>query len=221
MAPDNFAKASITQQGRSNITRYVQHLKRDLEANSPPTDISGETKNALYQEEKRLEADIREGMLPVEVMRRNPTGAVSHHTRWEKEKKEKILAWKNIRRVLNPNDESEDLANVEMIRPTMAAPGDASTFMADAQIPGVFAMTPQAKENWPLGEPKIDTPLKQAERRELEEEEKKELEELRAMKRIVDQKREKQRQNGVRLAARAQAAREKRLAKEIAQGPQE
>jgi uncharacterized protein YoxC len=29
-------------------------------------------------------------------------------------------------------------------------------------------MTPQAKENWPLGEPKMDTALKQVERREAE-----------------------------------------------------
>ena len=28
-----------------------------------------------------------------------------------------------------------------------------STFMVGAQIPGHFAMTPQAKENWPLAEP--------------------------------------------------------------------
>ena len=29
--------------------------------------------------------------------------------------------------------------------------------MADAQIPGVFAMSPQAKANWPLGAPTIQT----------------------------------------------------------------
>ena len=46
------------------------------------------------------------------------------------------------------------------------ATGGVGTFMPGAQIPGNFAMTPLAKENWPLGEPKVDTPLKQAQKRE-------------------------------------------------------
>ena len=56
------------------------------------------------------------------------------------------------------------MANLEPFRPTISPTG-ISTFMGDAQIPGHFAMSPQAKANWPLPEP-VTTPVAQAHARE-------------------------------------------------------
>ena len=56
---------------------------------------------------------------------------------------------------------------MEMLRPSGITPDMATSMMLDSTIPGHSAMTPLAKANWPLGEPKVDTPLKVAERSEM------------------------------------------------------
>jgi hypothetical protein len=145
--------------------RYRQSLERDLLESSPPTDMSDETRNELLKEERRLAEEIKQGMPPQEVMWRCPTGAVDSHKKWEKSNKERILAWKNFRILNNPDDDSRDLANVEQLRSSIM-PSGTSTVMVDAQLPGHFAMTPLAKENWPLGEPKLRTPIQAAEENE-------------------------------------------------------
>jgi hypothetical protein len=168
LSPSNVAAASLTEEGRKQQSAYRQFLRRDLAENVAPTDLSGEEKNAALKAERELAEQIKEGMLPMEVMRRNPPGAVQHHIKWEREKKDTILAWKNLRRLNNPDDDSEDLANIELLRPSMAPTGVPS-FMVGAQIPGLFAMSPQAKENWPENMPEygtVDSPMKQAEARE-------------------------------------------------------
>jgi len=165
------ARLNMTADRLSNLRRRQKLLKRELNKFSPPNDLSGETQNQLYRMEKDLAEKIREGMLPREVMRKNPVGAVDQNMKWQARAKKWILIWKNIRRARNPTSEDKDLANVEHLRPEMYRPGEPSGFMGDAQITGHFAMSQQAKDNWPLGEPKIDTPLKQAERREAEENE--------------------------------------------------
>jgi hypothetical protein len=162
-------RLNMTAERIKQLKQRQKRLKRELNTYSPPTDLSGQTKDALYAQQKELEEKIREGMLPREVMRKNPVGAVDDNIRWQARAKNWILQWKNIRRALNPTSEEKDLANVERLRPEMYVPGRPSGFMGDAQITGHFAMSEQAKENWPLGEPKVDTALKQAERRELEE----------------------------------------------------
>jgi hypothetical protein len=193
LSPANVAASVLSQDGRAQLARYRSHLKHDLQQNSPPADVSGETKDAIARETDVLASKIREGMLTQEEMRRNPSGAIGRHMRWERTHKADILAWKNLRRALEPDNDDPDLANIERLRPSAVVPGAAPTFMADAQIPGVFAMSSQAKANWPLGDPKVETPLSQAERRELEE--------LRAAK-------EARVQRGRALAAKTKEARE-------------
>lgn len=221
---------SGTADQKRDAARWLYHLENDLEENSPPTDLSGETKDALYRREKELESYIAEGMLTTEEMRRNPVTAVDRHMRWEKAKKPAILEWKNIRILLNPDSDEQDLANVERLRPSGLRVDGAPTFMADAQIPGFHAMTPLAKENWPLGEPKIDTPLKQAEDRE-KEELKARLAELEAQIKALSEKpakpekrgrkiwtaeqKEEARQRGINLAKKAQEARAAKLAAQL------
>ena|SRR3990167_9384271 len=227
LSPTNIAASAMSQEGRAHMAGYHNFLQRDLAENAPPKEITGEARDELVKHERELAEQIREGMLSVETMRRNPPGAVGEHIKWERKNKEKILAWKNIRRLNNPDDDDEDLANVEMLRPSVAGSGMASTFMADAQIPGHFAQTSLAKENWPLGEPKIDTPLAQAERREFEELKARMVQleaELKADRDarkpkprerkvfMSDEKREAARQRGVNLALKAKAAREAKMA---------
>ena len=153
-----------------------QHLKRrnaleeQLETYSAPTDISGATKDVLHQRKKDLEDQIRVGMPSAEVMRRNPPGAVDMHTKWEKANKPKIIEWKNIKRMLEPNNDEKDYTNVEMLRSSGISPEAAASFMINGQIPGNFGMTALAKANWPTGMPEhgtVDTPMKQAERSEV------------------------------------------------------
>ena len=160
-----FVQAGLSAEGRAHLMKRQRDLKRELAKCTPPV-LTGEQKDALNVRRKELETDIRVGMPTQEQMRRNPVGAVDQHRRWERRTGSAILEWKNIRRALEPDSEDRDLANVEILRSSSLPTNGTSTFMADAQIPGHFAMTPVAKENWPLGEPKVDTPLKQAEKRE-------------------------------------------------------
>ncbi len=116
-----------------------------------------------------METVIRPALIPREEMRRNPAGAVGRFMRVENAKpiKQAIQHWKRSQLALEPGNEDPDLANVERFRPELIhATGGAATFMANAQIPGRFAMTSAAKANWPLGEPTVETPLKAAQKRE-------------------------------------------------------
>jgi hypothetical protein len=190
----------ITQDARKNLVNYSRFLKKDLAENVAPDKLPGEAKDALMRRRDFLVEKIREGMPPNEIMKRNPPGAVSQHMKWMAATKDYQLEYKNVQRALEPDDNSEDLANIEMLRPSMAGPaGDAATFMADAQIQGYFAQSALAKANWPLGEPKMDTALAQAERRELEE--------LRAEKaRREEEHKERQRKYGTSAEALARQA---------------
>ena len=163
----SFVQAGLSAEGRQHLAKRQQSLKRELIKCAPPV-TSGETKDALNVRRKELETSIKVGMPTQEQMRRNPVGAVDQHRRWERANKNAVLEWKNIKRVLERDSDDRDLSNVETLRPS-GAPQSVATFMADAQIPGHFAMTPQAKDNFDEifpNSPKVDTPLKQAERQE-------------------------------------------------------
>lgn len=169
LSQEPWALKDLSAERRGDLVRRRNALEEQLETYGPPTDINGETKDAIYARAKELEADIKEGMPSAEVMRRNPPGAVDMHMRWEKAKKDKIIEWKNIRRLLEPDNDEKDYTNVEMLRSAGITRDMAASYMMEAQIPGHFAQTELAKANWPLGEPKADTVLKQAERQEIAE----------------------------------------------------
>jgi hypothetical protein len=165
---DNPAKKDLDQQLRDNLAKRRNYLRKELQESRPPDDLPGETKDALAKRLEVLNDKIAAGMLTEEVMWRNPTGAVDRNLKWHHATKFDNQERRNILVLLNPHDTSRSFRSVELLRKSQAYQGGAATFMANAQLPGNFAMTPQAKENWPLGEPKVDTPLKQAERREAE-----------------------------------------------------
>jgi hypothetical protein len=166
---DNPAKKDLDQQLRDNLAKRRNYLRKELMETKPPDDLPGEVKDALTKKLHELQEKISAGMLTEEVMWRNPTGAVDRNLRWHHDNKFDIQHMRNILTLLNPHDTSRSFRSVEHLRKSQAhLNGGAATFMANAQLPGNFAMTPQAKENWPLGEPKMDTALKQVERREAE-----------------------------------------------------
>lgn len=119
-----------------------------------------------------MEQTIRPALTTREDMRRNPAGAVGRFMRVENAKpiKQAIHQWKRAQLTLEPGNEDPDLANVERFRPEkIHDTGGTSTFMANAQIPGHFAMTAKAKENWPEGMPAqgtVNSPLAQGQKKE-------------------------------------------------------
>jgi hypothetical protein len=161
----------LTERGRAQMQSRRRALEDDLEENTPPR-VSGGTKDALAVRLRELEENIRGGMPTVEVMRRNPPGAVDMHDRWSKRTKDMQIERKNILKVLDPDNEDKDYCSVEMLRPSGVTQEMAATFMMNSQIPGNFAMTPLAKANWPAGMPEygtVNSPMKQAEAREADE----------------------------------------------------
>lgn len=156
------------------IRQELRRLDKQLVAQSPRP-ITPEERDVLAKKKTELLADVTSGMLTKEEMRKNPSGAVHRHISWERTNKKKIMQLKNIMIQLEPDSDDPDLANLERYRPESrtAGPG-ATTFMADAQIPGHFAMTNAAKANWPADLPPHGTAnsvLAQAQRREKTSEE--------------------------------------------------
>lgn len=161
------APAYVTGVNRGDANKRARDVQRiiDTQVAKPLTGAHKDKVAALAQEV--METVIRPALLPREEMRRNPAGAVGKFIRQENSRpvQQAIQHWKRAQLAVEQGNPDPDLANVERFRPELMQPG-ASTFMVGAQIPGNFAMTPQAKENWPLGEPQVDTPLKQAQRKE-------------------------------------------------------
>lgn len=142
---------------RAKAAKRYSELKRTIEREAPkPVEEAGR-RNMVYEKAKQVRDQvIKPSMLSRSVMRRNPPGAVE--TFMERENspyvKRGILAFKRAMLGLNPHDTKP--LNMELIRPEGGGESTAS-FMADAQIPGGFTMSEQAKANWPLGEPTSKT----------------------------------------------------------------
>lgn len=216
LAQPEWARRDITARQVEELNERVENIETQLTEQAPPR-VSGQAKDALNARRLELEDKIRAGMVADEEMRRNPTGSVYKHIKWEKDNIFDVLEWKNIKRVLEPDSEDPELCSVELLRPSIL-PQSGSTFMADSQIPGHFAMTAKAKENFDKtfpDSPTIDTPLKQLGRSEAEERLAKlelELKDLKAtaspksIKRHVDlETRAKQRASRIKWLANKQA----------------
>ena len=162
----------LSSERRGDMMNRAKDLRKQLDKHGAPDKLSGETMDALEKLRVELEDKIRPGLLPHEVMWRNPAGAADQHLKREKAIKPYILMWKNVRAMQNPHNTDQDLRNIETLRPSLGNPHGAATFMANARLPGNFAMTPEAKANFDQtfpDSPTIDTAMKQVERREAEE----------------------------------------------------
>ncbi len=158
---------------RGAASRRLRAITKTLNEQSPKP-LDPIRKDKVHNLANQLLGEIKGQMLPQSTMRRNPPGAVDNFRRGEgsPDTKSKILVWKRGMRALDPDNADTDYTNLEKYRNEGVNPDGTSTFMADAQIPGKFAMTPLAKENWPLGEPTVDTAVKQVAKRELSEKQK-------------------------------------------------
>ena len=124
------------------LVRNIRSIEDDLEENAPPK-IESSTRDVLLMRQRELREKIKTGMLTHEEMRRNPPGAVDRHRRWESQNKDRILEYKNICRVLEPDSDAKDLASVEVFRPSRPFAYD-----SNAQIAGHVAYSSVPQDNW-------------------------------------------------------------------------
>lgn len=132
-------------QNPGKMKQQNDRRKANLQAQSPPTDLRPSQREKLAKLEVVTRAFVAENMPTAEQMRHNPPGAVDHHIAWDRYTKRALLAWKAARILLNPTSDARDLANFERYRPSNAATRNLFT---DGQIPGQFALSPQAKANY-------------------------------------------------------------------------
>src|SRR3990167_620710 len=118
--------------------------KANLAAQSPPTDLRPSQRDKLAKLETVTREFVADNMPTAEQMRHNPPGAVDHHIAWDRHVKRALLCWKNVRILLNPTSDAVDLANFERYRPANAA---TRNLFPDGQVPGQWALSPQAKAN--------------------------------------------------------------------------
>ncbi len=131
-------------------------------------DFSPEERDKASKRVKELEAQIKEGMLSHEEMRRNPPGAVDQNVWWERKNKKKISLWRDLNMALHkgiPADQAQALTSVERLRPRVSRLN-----MDNAQIPQARTFSfpsEQYKENYDAifkqPEPDEATPLDEAE----------------------------------------------------------
>ena len=145
------------------LTNRRRKAQKQLDAQSPEP-LTGAEKDKLNALEKRLRERITHNMPTEEVMRKNPTGAVDWHQRWERATKPLVRMWKNVRIQLNPDNSDRDLANIERYRPC----GAQNKLRTDAQISGHMSYGNIDDEQWPFAKPE-NTSLDQAKRRYEEE----------------------------------------------------
>ena len=132
-------------QNPGKLKQQNDRRKANLAAQSPPTDLRPAQRDKLAKLEAVTRDFVAENMPTAEQMRHNPPGAVDHHMAWERHAKRALLTWKNVRILLNPTSDALDLANFERYRPANVATRNLFT---DGQIPGQFALGPQAKANY-------------------------------------------------------------------------
>ena len=166
------APAYVTGVDRGAAAKRSREVEKAiaLQAAKPLTGVERDKVAKLAAEV--LERDIRPALLPREEMRRNPAGAVGRFLKEENspQVQHAIQQWKRAQLAIESGNPDPDLANIERFRPEkIHDTGGVSTFSAGAQIPGNFAMTPLAKENWPLGEPTATTAIGEVKKREMTE----------------------------------------------------
>lgn len=143
---------------RGAARRRYQEISRTL-AEQAPKAIPGERANLVKRLcDSVLERVLKPALLPQAIMRRNPTTAVGRALKQEFARPFKVaaLTWKRGMQALGVADganQDPDWTNLERFRPEVGGPGDPASFMADAQIPGHFAMSSQAKANFPFADP--------------------------------------------------------------------
>jgi hypothetical protein len=142
-------------QDKAALRLQAKQLKQTLEEQAPKPYETAVEQDAAAKRERELRGEILQGIPSQEEMRRKRSDSVHKHMTWEKANKTKILEWREIVKRLEPESDDPNLTSIEKYRPSMPYAYDPND-----QIAGHHAMTPAAKENWPLGEPKAETAVK-------------------------------------------------------------
>lgn len=162
-ADQSLSQAKSEDAGTIRASR--NKTQKQLDEGSP-VPLTGKEKDTLNALEKKLRARITTNMPTEETMRKNPAGAVDHHTKWERANKSLIRMWKNVKIQLNPENQDRDLCNIDKYRPS----GQTDRMRTDAQIPGLMSFGTVPQENWDqIFDAPTNTALEQAKRREYEE----------------------------------------------------
>jgi len=150
---------------RAKAARRARELRQMIDGQIPKPIRDSKQKDDVHRlSEEVLTETVRPALLPLDVMKRNPAGALRAYQRGEGSRgvKRAILAVKRARLALEAEAPDPDGANLESYRPG----GYAGYSRTEAQLPGGFAMTDQAKANWPLGEPTARTAVGEVKMRE-------------------------------------------------------
>jgi len=97
------------------MRREVRFLEQAIKDGTPPR-ITGQKKDELKKEADKLAEEIRKNMPSFSEMRdpaRYP-GAIQKNIMWEKAQQANVLKWKQIQRILEPQNPTA--SNVEMLR---------------------------------------------------------------------------------------------------------
>jgi len=121
-------------EGKLNKGQSREAIRRiDKMLEQAPPDLTPEQRTKAARLIKKLEEEIKEGMLSAEEMRRNPPGAVAQNRAWEKRNKRRIQDLRNSLLALYkgiPSDEADHLCNLDRYRPATS-----QLNMDGAQIP--------------------------------------------------------------------------------------
>ena len=109
------------EQLQESLTRNQGMLKRH---DPLAVDVNPMVKNRLYRLMRDLEGKIQADMPSHEMMERPTPVNVDWHMAWEKTHKKNVLAWKAIRRLLEPNNTEPNFTNIELLRRAEQPKGD-------------------------------------------------------------------------------------------------
>jgi hypothetical protein len=114
-------------QSREYIQESLARTRKLYESHSAESwaeRFNGYQKNQLYRELIAAEADIVEGMPTHEMMHDATSTNVDWWMAWHREKKPKILFWRNARRILDPRNDNHNFGNVDILRKNELRGGD-------------------------------------------------------------------------------------------------
>lgn len=127
---ENMLKASNELQYIHGVTvdrdKVMASLGRDkqmLEA-GVPQDYHAGTKNRLFRVMKALEDSITYDMPTIDEMERPVPANIEKHMAWEQQHKQDILAWRAIRRILDPGNTNANFTSIETLRTNTKPKGD-------------------------------------------------------------------------------------------------
>lgn len=176
MARDPFAgsvRGAVQRRARQVRQMYERDMPKKIEEPHRRNRVNALAKDVL----KNV---IVDRLISKSETDRNPPGAVGYqmrHGEYSKPFKRAAMTWKRAMFALDPHgggtegqeDYDRDFANYVRYQPAGLRADGTAHYMAGAQVPGHFAMSPLARQNWPFDhEP--ESPLKTAREREHEHE---------------------------------------------------